>query len=262
MSTTRTLLCTALLISILSISKSAMGGIYISGHADLGVGFENGNLHLHIHAENPLNLFGGGILAAGEYDPGDVDIGVPNPAVLRPVGAQWNFLATAANAPVWFLPQGSDPNKPFVGLGTEELTPANGWTTPLTWTFNSITPVSGDNSSFAIWQLDALGSPVIFASSIAPTLAGNKWTQSPLSHNHFNFGFTGQGVYDVSLTIEGRNTTLNHSFSDTASYRFVTGSAITAVPEPSSLLLLGLSAVVTTLKRHGLRKKLANCLKM
>ncbi|MCA9127602.1 MAG: choice-of-anchor M domain-containing protein [Planctomycetales bacterium] len=242
-----------LLNSVADFSRAA---IYISGHSDLGVGFEDDNLHLHLHAEQPLGLFGGGTVPAGEYDPGDLLIGVPNPMIGRPVGAQWDFLAANAGASVWFLPQSSDPNKPFLGLGTEELLPEDGWST-LTWTFNSITTISGDNSDFALWQNDSFGNPSVLASTLVPTGAGNTWTQNALSHDHYNFGFTGEGVYDVSLSISGNNsgagTIAPGPYFDTASFRFVTGNAI-AVPEPNSLAALGLAAIGGTLFR---RRRLA-----
>ncbi len=230
---------------------------YMGGHSDVGVGFEDENLHLHIHAEGALSLFGGGTAPAGEYDPGDLLIGVPGPSIPRPAGAQWNFLAPNANDSVWFLPQGSDPNKPFLGMGTEELLAADGWTTALTWTFNSISPISGDTSAFALWQNDAFGNPVVFASSLVPTTAPtgiNTWTQNAFSHDHFNLGFTGEGIYDVSLTISGTNAgggaIAAGLYTDTASYRFVTGGAISSVPEPSSALMLGIAAFAGTCFRR------------
>ena len=235
----------ALIVCIGSIARAEI--VYTSGHADLGVGFEtvNGqsNLKLHIHAEGVLGLHGGGTLQPGEYDSSDMIIGVPGPSISRPAGSQWNFLAANEGASIWFLPQGSNSNKPFLGLGTEELVAANGWigTTDLTWRFNSISTVSGQSSHFSLFQ-EELGSPVVFASSLAPTANNNEWKQAPFSHNHFNYAFTGEGVYDVSLTITGVNGALG-TFTDTTTYRFATGSAIAAVPEPSSMALLGLTAI-------------------
>ncbi|MCR9291700.1 MAG: choice-of-anchor M domain-containing protein [bacterium] len=226
------------LLSI-AIVNSASAAIYVTGHADIGVGFEDGGLHLHLHAEDEIGLFGGGTLPAGEYEPGDFMIGVPNPSIGRPAGSQWNFLASAADAPVWFLPQSSDPDKPFLGMGTEELMVSEGWTTPLTWTFNSISKVSGEDSEFAIWQNDSFGNPQVFASSLVPTAEGNSWTQTAFSHDHFNFGFTGQGIYEVNFSIAGTNAGTGSiaagDYFDRASFRFATGSA---VPEPNSLAML------------------------
>jgi surface-anchored protein len=235
------LLCLTI-VAVACLASSARSEVYVSGHADIGVEFENNSLHLHLHAENPLGLFGGGTKPAGEYDAGEVIIGVPNPSAARPAGTQWNFLAPNAGDLFWSLPQSSNPAKPFLGLGTEELLPSDGWST-LTWTFNSITTVSGDNSQFSLWQSNELGVPTVVASTLTPVNSANgvnSWTQNALSHDHYNFGFTGVGVYDVSFTIRGAKTGDNAgNYSDTAAFRFAVGDAIATVPEPSSLLLAG-----------------------
>lgn len=234
------------LLSLTLAAPQARGEVYVSGHADLGVGFENNQLHLHLHAENTLGLFGGGTKPAGEYEPGELYIGIPGAPIARPAGAQWNFLAANAGDSVWFLPQSSDPAKPFLGIGTEELLPAE-WTTPLTWTFNSISTISGAPASFALWQ-ELLGTPTVIASSLTPTpgVGGvpNSWTQGADSHDHFNFGFSGEGVYEVSLSISGTKIGANAgTYSDTAVFRFATGNAIATVPEPHSLMMVGYAVV-------------------
>lgn len=226
-------LCLAFLV------KPVAADIYIAGHADLGVGFSNDQLLLHLHAEDSLGLYGGRLAPAGEYLPSELLIGVPDPSIARPVGSQWNFLAANSGNRVWFLPQSSDRDKPFLGIGTEDLLLSAGWTTPLSWTFNSITTVAGDVSEFALWQNDSLGSPQVFASSLIPTGSSNRWTQAPFSHDHFNFGFTGEGIYDVSFTISGVNSgsgsIVAGTYEDTASFRFVTG--MPCIPYPNRVRL-------------------------
>ncbi|GAB5405556.1 MAG: hypothetical protein Aurels2KO_37870 [Aureliella sp.] len=230
--------------------------VYTSGHADIGVGFEDGGLHIHFHAEDEIGTFGGGSLPAGEYDADALVIGVPGPSVERPAGSQWDFLAAAENDSIWFLPAQDNPNipKPFLGIATEELDAGDGWTTPLTWSFDSITTVSGDSSSLAIYNVDQFQNLDIKASSRIPTADGNDWEQGAGGHDHFNFGFTGEGLYEVTLSITGVNAGGNGiaagEYSDTATFRFATGSAIAAVPEPSSALLLGLASAVCCLRRR------------
>lgn len=232
--------------------------VYTSGHADIGVGFEGGNLHIHFHAEDAIGTFGGGSLPAGEYDADALVIGVPGPSVNRPAGAQWNFLAAAENDPVWFLPAQDNPNipKPFLGIATEELDAADGWTTQLTWSMDSISKVMGDDSSLAIYNVDQFQAIEIQASSRIPTANGNDWTQAAGGHDHFNYGFTGEGLYEVTFSINGTNAGGGGSgiaagnYSDTATFRFATGSAISAVPEPSGALLLGLASAFGLVRRR------------
>lgn len=251
------MLVTLLAVLFTSSTSTHAALVYIAGHADIGVGFEDGGLHLHLHAENPITVFGGGTAAAGEYDADAFIIGVPGPSVSRPAGSQWNFLADAENNPVWFLPAQDDPMnpKPFLGIATEELDAAEGWTTQLTWALDSITPVFGDASSLAIYNVDQFQSIDVRASTLIPTGTNNEWTQAPGGHDHFNYGFTGQGLYDVTLSVSGTNAGGGLSgiaagnYSDTATFRFATGSAISAVPEPSGALLLGVASAFTMFRR-------------
>ncbi len=245
--------CCAVLLASVSPANAAV--VYVEGHADIGVGFEDGGLHIHFHAEESLGSFGGGSIAAGEYDSDAIVIGVPGPTSSRPAGAQWNFLAAAEGDPVWVLPASDDPNvpKPFLGIATEELDPANGWTTPLTWSLDGISKVFGDDPSLAIFTQN-LGTVNVRASTRIPTADGNDWEQAAGEHNHFNFGFVGEGLYEVTFTITGVNagggTIAAGQYSDTATFQFATGGAIAAVPEPSSALLFGLASTLCCFRRR------------
>lgn len=241
-----TLCCVALFTTI---GRAEL--VYIGGHADIGVGFESGALHLHLHSEETLTLFGGGSLPAGEYDHDAFVIGVPGPSVGRPTGTQWNFLAAAAGSPIWFLPQGNDPSKPFLGIAREELEATDGWAGTVTWRFNSIATVLGAASEFSLYQVDGFGVPTVFASSILPTagvgFGANSWNQSS-PHDHYNFGFTAEGIYDVSFSVSavnnGSGSITAGTYEDTTTFRFATGSfiPIAAVPEPSTFVLVSLAA--------------------
>lgn len=242
--------------------NTASADIYIGGHADIGVGFHDNHLELHLHAEDPISLYGGGTAGPGEFEPGDIWIGVPGSVddpgstLLRPAGSQWNFLAPNEGDRVWFLPAIADDEKPYLGIGTEELLPEDGWNSNVTWTFNSISTMWGDDAEFSIWSFDGVN-PVVRASSLVPTGTGNSWEQSTNSHDHFFIGFSGEGVYDVSFTVSAFNSDLNELFSDTGTFRFITGSAISAVPEPSSFAVLGgLGLAAAGWKRRRSRKSL------
>ena len=253
------------LITLLWLALAATtlrADVYIAGHADIGAGFEGGNLHLHLHAHDPLTLFGGGSTPVGveEFEPSDLIIGVPGPSLARSAGTQWNFLAANAGDATWRLPQNSNPAKPFLGVGLEELDVAD-WVGPLTWQFNSISTVLGASSAFSLYQVDGDGNPIVFASTLLPTsgVAGfgaNSWNQNPGGHDHYNFGFTAEGIYDVSFSITGTSNGSGAvpagTFSDTATFRFATGSFIqvAAVPEPSAALLLSLALGSVLMRRR------------
>jgi surface-anchored protein len=220
------------------VSPASAELVYISGHADIGVELHEGELELHVHAEGDLGLYGGGVLGAGEYGSRDLVIGVPGPSVARPVGSQWDFVGNAAGAPIWFLPQSEDVEKPFLGVGSEDLAPLE-WSTDLTWQFDSISTVAGADAHFSLWRFSTLGELIAVASSSSP-INGNEFDLPVGGHEHFNFGFTAEGIYDVVFSVAGTHNTLG-TISDTATFRFATGRFIPiAVPEPSGLLVLGL----------------------
>ncbi len=227
--------------------------VVVGGHMDIGVALHGGALELHMHADTPLNLFGGGTLPADEYEHDAFVIGVPGPSVARPSGAAWDFIGNSSGEPVWFLPQASDPAKPFVGIATEELIPAH-WIGGTTWTFNSISLVDGAPSEFSLFQTSFLGPDVQLSSFSGPS----SFTFPVGIHDHFVWAFTEEGIYDVSLTVSGTHS-LHGFLSDTKSFRFATGSFIpvAAVPEPTSTALLLAGGVAGLMRwRRRLKVKL------
>ncbi|MFM8406954.1 MAG: choice-of-anchor M domain-containing protein [Pirellulaceae bacterium] len=238
-------------------TTTAFADVYVLGHADIGVGFEAGQLHLHLHAEDELGLYGGGILPAGEYEPGDPIIGVPGPSIGRPAGNEWSFLSANAGDPIWFLPQGSDPNKPFLGISSSELKGTDGWTT-VSWSLVSISTILGAPADVSIWQAGAFGAPNLLASTRDP--AADVWTRIVGGHDHQNIGFNGEGIYDVVLRASAVNNgsagIAAGTYIDQAAFRFATGS-FTAIPEPSSLFLVCAAAAGVARRRWRSARKVA-----
>ncbi len=216
-------------ILAMAMGSLARADIWIGGHGDIGVELTaGGELELHFHFEDDAQGSGGTILA-GEYSPSAFSISVPDPSIGRPSGSQWNFLGATTDQ-IWFLPQSSDPLKPFLGFGLEDLTAAN-WTGPLTWSLVGMTAPAGGN--FALWQNDAFGNPTPFMSTVDGISAADSFTQVAGGHEHFNLGFNRAGLFELQFQITGTHNTLG-SLSDTATFSFIAG-----VPEPSSMALVG-----------------------
>lgn len=210
--------------------SSAFADVYTSGHGDIAVAYENGQLELHWHI-SPDGVVDGAPVGNSpdgrEFAPGDLMAFVSDPAFARPDGDIWNPIGTGAGEDVWFLPQsGSVANtqgKPFLGLN-EELDDAD-WSN-LQW---SITSLVGPGE-FSLWQ-DGF-SPSFKVSSVDglpdPFVSG---------HDHFNWGFTAPGLYEVGFTYSGDHVTDGFQ-SDSETFRF-----LVAVPEPGSLAALGIGAL-------------------
>ena len=71
-------------------------------------------------------------------------------------------------------------------------------------------------------------------------------------HDHINYGFTQEGIYDVELTATA-SFFGGGSVEDVETFKFLVGSA-TAIPEPGSLAVLASGSVGLLVRR---RRKLS-----
>lgn len=214
----------------MTFAPQAQADLWISGHGDIGAHFHGGEFELHFHFEDGA-MSSSGPIPSGEHEPDAYQIAVAGPPIARPSGAQWDFLGAPAGADIWFLPQESDPNKPYLGLGLEDLDPAE-WSGDLTW---QLVGFSGPGQ-FALFQTTFAGLKPYM--STANGLDGSDiFLQSAGGHEHLNWSFTSQGVYELQFQISGTHNTLGF-LSDTATFSFISG-----VPEPSSMALLSCAGI-------------------
>lgn len=220
--------------------------VYDDGHGDIGIAYEEGELELHWHIEG--GTVDGVPRANEEFDAEEL-VAVTsllfNDPAGRPSDPSWAPIGNAPGDITYLLPQASISGTPFLGLASEEMGLPSDWATDLTWTVSNF---SGPGE-FSIWQNGV--TPDFFVSTADGLLS---WTGPVGGHDHYNYGFTEAGLYDVELTVSATHAT-DGPVSDTASFRF---SAVTSIPEPSgSALLATLGLGVLTrrrLPRHGIYK--------
>lgn len=222
--------------------------VYTSGHADIGVAYEGGAFEPHWHMHGDAVVNGAPLGVDSEFAPGDVLAFVPNPSISRPAGAQWDFLGTTAGSPLWFLPANNISGKPFLGIAAEELTPSE-WSS-LTLSLVGLSGPSG--GQFSLWQTDAFGGPVVKMASSDGFSGADTMAVIPGQggHDHYFYGFTKAGVYQVTLKWDGEHTS-DGSISATETFAF----GVTVVPEPADvawLAALGLAAFAWQ-RRRGSR---------
>lgn len=205
--------------------------IYSSGHGDLGVGYEFGELHPHWHL-GPGAVVGGAPLDVdAEYEPADLIALVPNPPSARPSGVEYDIIGVSAGADTWVLPQTGAVGRPDLGLATEELDFAD-WTTQIRF---ELTAFAGPGD-FTLYRMVS-GSPVFYMATSDGVSSSDFRLLSPGGHQHYNWVFTDPGVYDLTLTISGTHA-VDGFKTATETFTF------NVIPEPSTYALAALGLVV------------------
>jgi surface-anchored protein len=216
------------ILPLLIASASALAAqaqtVISSGHVDLGIAYESGNWDLHVHQEIPTEA---------EFEPHEVILQVGAGAQTSiPANPNFSFLGNSGD-PIWILPKSEDPELLFLGIGAEELDPAD-WTGNITL---SLGAVNGPGQ-FSIWDTDLFGNPLVLMNSGDGIDATDRLEVIPGSHAHFFYGFSAPGDYSVTFQALGIFDGLETA-SGPVTYQF------SVVPEPGAiaLLLLGLGGV-------------------
>ena len=229
----------ATLAGALMLAASAPAAtLYTAGHGDIGAGYENGAFHFHLHFHTGAIVGGSPLPGDAEFEPDEIHIVAPQAAIVT-LPVAFPALDAGSGDSVWVLPATSVPDLPFLGLATEELAPTD-WAGNLTFSLTSVVSPSG-NGNFALWQNDAFGTPMIFMSTAIGS--PNAVQMAAGGHDHYNFGFTEAGLWEVTLTISGTHSTDGFQTS-TETFLFQ------VVPEPSSALLVALGGVSAVLRRR------------
>ncbi|TWU59382.1 hypothetical protein Poly51_21700 [Rubripirellula tenax] len=230
-----TLFSTLLMIAFLSTHASAALVEYSSGHGDIGLAFEDGELELHYHFGDGAVLDGAPLAGEIEFAPDEAYVRVGDNAQTNVTG-NVPFLGLTSGDPVWTLPSTSISGRPFLGIASEELSAADFSSATL-----SLTAFSGPGQ-FALWQAGSFGGANVFWQTLGGLDSTDLLNMAIGGHDHFNYGFTTEGIYDLELTAVA-NLVGGGSVTDVGTFRFLVGSA-TAVPEPSSFAMLATAMVV------------------
>lgn len=216
-------------LCLLTVTAPLQAGVYSLGHGDLRLRFLGGQLHQTIHLD-PESIMDG--TEAGhppdgvDYAPGDVTVLVPDPALPRPEGAEWDFIATAAGNPVWLIPEVQEFDRPWLGYSSESLVRSE-------WTDFRLALIGMTGPAGGHFSLTDSGGPffahVYLATGDGITAADS--FEAPLeTHAHYSWLFTQPGDYSLALQISGTHQTAG-PLSSSATYHF------RVVPEPSGALL-------------------------
>ena len=147
---------------------------------------------------------------------------------------------TVTGDQLYIIPQDADGvSSPILGIGTEELEQPAGTTwSDVTFTLNSST----GPGQFSLYTNDA----GTFTFNISEALGTDTFTFAPGGHEEQNWAFTEPGTYVLNFTASATRTVggTPEIFTSTQDFTFST------VPEPSSALLAGLSALGFLVRRR------------
>lgn len=201
-----------------------------SGHADIGVAYENSAWDLHVHDEvNDI-----------EYEPGAAVFRLDtNTHITIPANPAYSFLGAAGNS-AWVLPQTQQDDKVFLGLGAEELS-ATDWNGSIQLTLKGV----AGPGSLAVWDNDAFGNPTVLLNSANGIDASEKLVLQPGGHTHLNWGFTAPGDYSVTFEASGTHIVDGVTSSGDATYQF----SVVPEPGPVALAMVGFAAAAIAFAR-------------
>ena len=232
------------LIGLSLASTHASAATLTSGHVDfIGIGYVAGELEPHSHAHEGAVVDDSTLGADTEFEVGDLTVQVYS-TTGRSAGAAWDPIGVASGETYNFLSETEVAGKPFVGIGAEELTPGD-WDGAITITLTSATG-SGilAGGKFSLWQGSV--TPNFFMSTDDGISGADVFSMdlNDGGHAHFGWGFTEEGIYDLTFEISGTHA-VNGAETATATYKF------SVIPEPSSALLGAFGALALLRRRRN-----------
>ncbi len=213
-------------VTITESVEPVFGTILGEDHADIGVNFEDGEWDLHIHDEEN----------EAEYEPDEalLYIGADSRTTRTGDAADpaYDFLGVAAGGTVFVSPQIQNPNLLFLGLGAEELATGvlQGDIAKL-----RLASVSGPGE-FSMWQSGLTATePNLFMATSDGIDENDSFDVTAGSHNHMNFGFTSQGLYEITFVAMGIDAEGTPTDSGQVTYYFFVGPTLEVTPVVPSI---------------------------
>ena len=229
-----------LLASLLATASAA--SVYSLGHGDIRLQFSGSVLFQRVHLD-PGSIINGveaGNAPAGvDYVPLSVTTLVPEPPLARPEGSEWNFIGNHPGDPVWLIPEVEEYDRPWLGISTKSLDPAE-WSNFRLRLVDVSGPAGGH---FSLSDSGGIFFARVFLATSDGIDAADQFEPILGSHAHYSWLFSKPGTYDITLEVSGLHETAG-SLSSLATYRF------DVIPEPSAAASILLAAGASLFARR------------
>jgi len=206
---------------------------YTEGHTDIGLEYEDGEFIPHWHLDGGNIVDGAPIPEEGEYEPDEL-IAVFSGTRASPADSA-GYLGIPGGTTIYM--GGPSVNwQPYLGFGTEELDPAD-WVGGIKLTLTTYT--LPENGHFALYTTNPTGTSTfdLFLSTFDPSIADvdgigvNSFYLPAGGHEHYTFGFTAPGHYELTFEFSGVHAT-DGPVAGTGTFGF------DVIPEPSTYGLI------------------------
>lgn len=209
--------------------------LYSAGHADIAVDYDpSTGLSFFYEISSSAVVNGSQVGGSGaSLDPSTVSVIVPESVLTT---GDSRLPAPFADSPNYLLLQTSQGSatRPFLGFGAEEVAAGIFANDTLSYTLSGFSSSTGGD--FVLYTNGNWANPEM---NTADGLSTDFINVFAGGHDHYNLGFTTAGIYDLTFTAAG--TLIGGGVLETSSvFHFVVGDQPAAVPEPTSLALLGL----------------------
>lgn len=242
-------------LALLVLTSPLRGDIYTEGHADVGVAYEDGKLHLHFHAEGAMI---NGVETYGEFEPSAITIRVPL-SVYRAnhIGQEGDWASDWRNVPeslglvqgdkFWNLPETFEGGIPFLGIGAEEVPKGVFQNNRIRLAL--VDMVAPEDGEFTLW---AAGANVRMQTFNGIDESSDYVDVDATVHGHWNWAFSKPGDYYLTLRASGTLVEGGQFLETTDTFHFQ------VVPEPSAITLVGVGlgtvVCVGAARRRRLRR--------
>ena len=214
---------------------------YTAGHADIAVVYEGGELGLQWSFGVNAILDGKTLTEPLTLGSREAYARAADESIISweslPDRFEFTGLTPGQPGSLWVLPQGTQPpGLPHLGLNWLQYTEPSDWDGGFEWALTAAKMPAG--GEFSLWQTGVQGDTVL-ASTADGIDHGDRFVTG--SHDHANWGFTKEGVYDIEFEVSGTHGTDGFR-TGSASFLFAVGSA-TAIPEAGTVTLLALGSL-------------------